>query len=219
MHVFQREHAAAPWRERLVDVAPDASDDSPRLRFVLAPSATPASALLGVFPAPVDATVTEVGAEAAGTAETMARAVGESGGMALLVDYGGVGVGDTLRGFKKHQQVDVLSEPGRVDMTADVNFGHLRTAVERVDMDGVQFRGPVTQREFLLRLGAAARFRKVAQGVVERGERVGEGDDVVDRKLQRLQGEYDQLVGETEMGLRFKVAGIVKGEGDFAGGL
>lgn len=115
--------------------------------------------------------------------------------------------------------MDVLNEPGQADMTADVDFRHLRRAVERADAEGVRFCGPVTQREFLLRMGAAARFRRVAQGVVDRGERVGESDKVVDRRLERLQAEYDRLVGEGEMGVRFKVAAIVKGESEMAGGL
>lgn len=218
VHVFHRPHPAAPWRERLVDLDPTASPDQPRLRFVLSPAPTPALALLPLFPPPQHATVAEVCPEAAALAQEMAAAVANPGGLALLVDYGDNGGGDTLRGYKTHKQVDVLSEPGQADMTADVDFRHLRRAVERADAEGVRFCGPVTQREFLLRMGAAARFRRVAQGVVERGERVGESDEVVDRRLERLQAEYDRLVGEGEMGVRFKVAAIVKGEGEMAGG-
>ena len=55
------------------------------------------------------------------------------GGAALIVDYGGDGSsgGDTLRGFWRHTQVHPLSRPGEVDVTADVDFGALREAVNR----------------------------------------------------------------------------------------
>jgi NADH dehydrogenase [ubiquinone] 1 alpha subcomplex assembly factor 7 len=55
------------------------------------------------------------------------------GGAALIVDYGGDGSsgGDTLRGFWKHSQVHPLSQPGEVDVTADVDFGALREAVNQ----------------------------------------------------------------------------------------
>lgn len=219
VHVFQRLDLQHPWRERLVDVDPAAAPHDPRLRFVLATSPTPATGLLDVFRPPAHATVAEVGAEAAGVAERVANAVRESDGLGLIVDYGEDGAAaDSVRAFKGHAQVDVLTEPGRVDVTADVDFAQLRAAVERVG-DGVRLRGPVTQREFLLRLGAAARFRKVAQGVVERGRRERESDDIVDSKLERLQADYDRLVGEQHMGERYKVAVVARdGDGELAGG-
>ena len=55
------------------------------------------------------------------------------GGAALIIDYGGDGSsgGDSLRGFYKHTQVHALSRPGEVDVTADVDFGALREAVNQ----------------------------------------------------------------------------------------
>ena len=48
----------------------------------------------------------------------------------LIIDYGHLGdKEDTLRGFKNHELIDPLSHPGDADITADVNFDHLRIDV------------------------------------------------------------------------------------------
>eukprot|EP00177_Eucheuma_denticulatum_P007021 GFKZ01012771.1.p1 GENE.GFKZ01012771.1~~GFKZ01012771.1.p1 ORF type:complete len:399 (-),score=75.21 GFKZ01012771.1:1124-2320(-) len=210
VHVFQRD--GLEWRERMVDV-----NGEEGLRFVLAGMATPGVALLEEFEKEGD--VVEVGAEAVATAEKIAKVVKEEGGMGLIVDYGeDGGVGDSVRAFAKHEQVDVLERPGECDVTADVNFGQVRIGVGKVG--GVEMRGPVSQREFLLRMGAAERFRVIARGVIAKASRDGEGDDVVDKKLEKLQADYDRLVGEEEMGSRYKVAAIVpENETELAGGL
>lgn len=210
VHVFQRD--GLEWRERMVDM-----NGEEGLRFVLARMATPALALLEGFEK--NGNVVEVGAEAVATVEKIAKAVKEGGGMGLVMDYGeDGGVGDSVRAFAKHEQVHVLERPGECDVTADVNFGHIRVGVEKVG--GVEMRGPVSQREFLLRMGAAERFRVIARGVVEKGDRDGEPDDVVDKKLERLQEDYERLVGEKQMGARYKVAAIVQeDEAELSGGL
>ena len=48
---------------------------------------------------------------------------GRAGG--TFVDYGfdGASPGDTLRGFRRHEQVHPLAEPGLVDLTVDADFG------------------------------------------------------------------------------------------------
>lgn len=210
VHVFQRYDKR--WRERLIDM-----NGEHALRFVLAGGSTPALALLDAFES--EGNVVEVGAEAVGVVERVAEAVRKDGGMGLLVDYGEDGdVGDSVRAFAKHVQVDVLERPGECDVTADINFAQMRMGVKRVG--GVEMRGPVSQREFLLRLGAAERFRVAAKGVIDRGVKDGEADELVDKKLDRLQADYDRLVGEKQMGLRYKVAAIVReGHAELAGGL
>ncbi|TIB42334.1 hypothetical protein E3P86_00445 [Wallemia ichthyophaga] len=81
-----------------------------------------------------------------------------AGGCALFVDYGKDGwTGDTLRGFKNHQQVDVLSAPGECDITSDVDFGVLREALAHNDTDTIGSE-VITQRDFLVKMGVAARL-------------------------------------------------------------
>jgi SAM-dependent MidA family methyltransferase len=79
-------------------------------------------------------------------------------GYVLLIDFGGdesdllarEGVG-TVRGFTRHRLVtDPLEEPGRHDLTANVNFTAIRRAAEGA---GLRLVGSATQRDVLLALG------------------------------------------------------------------
>jgi SAM-dependent MidA family methyltransferase len=79
-------------------------------------------------------------------------------GYVVLIDYGGEetnlltreGAG-TIRGFARHRLVaDPLSEPGRHDLTASVDFTAIRRAAEGA---GLRFAGSATQRDMLLALG------------------------------------------------------------------
>lgn len=66
------------------------------------------------------------------------------GGFGLMIDYGHDGSRQdlSLRAYKKHKLVHPLEDPGQQDLTADVNFGHLKSLVE----DRVLVYGPVEQR-------------------------------------------------------------------------
>ena len=122
----------------------------PRLRFVLPPDTTPAlRSLLRVDgrgsplrdnPSAPSLDSLPVGSiiEACPEGLLLVQDIADRiercrGGAALIVDYGGDGSsgGDTLRGFWRHTQVHPLSRPGEVDVTADVDFGALREAVNR----------------------------------------------------------------------------------------
>ena len=79
-------------------------------------------------------------------------------GYVVLIDYGGSeselltreGAG-TIRGFAQHRLIaDPLSEPGRHDLTASVDFTAIRRAAEGA---GLRFAGSATQREMLVALG------------------------------------------------------------------
>jgi len=122
----------------------------PRLRFVLPPDTTPAiRALLrvdsrgkpivdGDHPERAESlnslpvgSIIEACPEALLLAQDVADRIEKCRGAALIIDYGGDGSsgGDTLRGFRRHAQVHPLSRPGETDVTADVDFGALREAV------------------------------------------------------------------------------------------
>jgi len=60
----------------------------------------------------------------------IAKRIGKCGGGALIVDYGREGAlgTETLRAIKKHDIVSPLQEPGKVDLSADVDFDALRRA-------------------------------------------------------------------------------------------
>lgn len=203
IHAFHRvkhKDGTTAWRERLVDI----NLSKPGLRLALSPSVTAASALLAsVSPRP-DEDVIEVCPGAHRIVRRLSEDVQKHGGIALVMDYGGMQrAGGSVRAIAKHRPVDLLTTPGQCDITADVDFGALKTVVQEA---GGRFIGTVSQRQFLLRMRLAARFRVIANAVIERGGR----DEDMDQELKRLQSDYDRLVGVSDagMGSIYKFAAI-----------
>ncbi|HML07437.1 MAG TPA: SAM-dependent methyltransferase [Xanthobacteraceae bacterium] len=73
-------------------------------------------------------------------------------GAALVIDYGHAwyGLGETLQAVADHKFADPLRSPGRVDLTAHVDFRALAQSAETI---GARIHGPISQGEFLRRLG------------------------------------------------------------------
>jgi NADH dehydrogenase [ubiquinone] 1 alpha subcomplex assembly factor 7 len=118
---------------------------------------------------------------------------------ALVIDYGHVetGFGETLQALKKHQRVNPLDEPGEADLTAHVDFAALARAASSA---GAQVLGPVTQGEFLLRLGIAQRAEALKRKATEEQARD------VDLALARL---VTERVGQAPgMGRLFKALAV-----------
>jgi SAM-dependent MidA family methyltransferase len=126
----------------------------------------------------------------------IAARVRDQDGAALIIDYGHVrsDAGDTFQAIAGHSFTDPLKAPGQADVTAHVDFQALARAAEDV---GVHVHGPVTQGEFLKRLGietrAAALMAKASHEVSE---------DIA-AALKRLTSG-----GRTGMGAMFKVLGV-----------
>ena len=80
--------------------------------------------------------------------------IARHGGAALFIDYGykGPAPGDTIQAVKNHAYVDPLTPDA--DVTAHVDFAPLAAAARTA---GLAVHGPITQRDFLLQLGAAQR--------------------------------------------------------------
>ena len=121
--------------------------------------------------------------------------VRESGGVSLLVDYGYSGplAESTLRGFSRQRVVSPLERPGESDLTADVNFGAITTALAD---SGVLHFGPKPQAEFLTNLGIAKRQEMLLSKARNEAER---------RSLERC---YSVMMKAEEMGERFKVLAL-----------
>jgi len=117
-------------------------------------------------------------------------------GVALFVDYGHArqGLGETLQAVAGHAFADPLSAPGETDLTAHVDFASLALSAEIV---GARSHGPVSQRDFLRRLG----IDKRASALKTHASPEQAAD--VDRALGRLTGTAPR-----EMGELFKVLGI-----------
>ena len=231
VHAFERTEEG--WRERLVDVV-SAEDNPPnlnhtplvpRLRQVLAPDVTPAVNLFfrtevgnTVDAAPVGAVV-EICPEAIFLVQDMAKLIEECGGAALMVDYGQEGTADTLRAFSNHKQVPLTSYPGQVDVTADVDFYALKNCLAKKQQtrnsfetrnkeggDDVSAFGPVTQGEFLMRMGAS----EMVIALIEK-------DSTTEEQANAFFKALKFLVSPEHMGDRFKVMAIGrKRDGIFA---
>jgi len=188
------------WREKLVDL--DTSSDSPyNFRIVLSPNATPASMSLlnkNLYETSElkEGDSLEICPMALATVEDIVKVVaGPSKGAALLIDYGETFTQeDSIRAFKKHKQGSILSEPGLLDVTADVDFGMLsKCAVKK----GASVHGATTQGEFLLRMG-----------IIERLKQLIDLDTTSDAQANDLVKSMKMLVDQTHMGDRFKIMSI-----------
>jgi len=128
------------------------------------------------------------------TAE-MARRIVAHGGASLIVDYGyAQGGGDTLQALRGHRRRDVLDEPGSADLTAHVDFAALMRAAEGA---GARCWGPITQRDFLSRLGIEARAARLI-------EKAAPDQAILIRSGCR------RLIDPGEMGNLFKVLAITR---------
>ncbi|XP_064402936.1 protein arginine methyltransferase NDUFAF7, mitochondrial-like [Halichondria panicea] len=186
IHQFQK--TPSGWREVLVDIDPSSEG---RLRFVVAPGPTVAStAYASLLPPTHECEWCEVCPEGLVTVKEMAQRIREvGGGAALIADYGEDGTKkNTLRGFKNHQLHDALESPGSADLTADVDFAAVRRAALSEE---VGCHGPITQNEFLHKLGIRQRLE-----VLMRGANPSQARDIV--------SSYEMLTSPEKMGHRFK---------------
>jgi NADH dehydrogenase [ubiquinone] 1 alpha subcomplex assembly factor 7 len=207
----------------------------PRLRIVLAPEVTPAArTLLGVqeikdgdgsvivlLPGEGDpqapaGSVIEVNPEAILLVQDLARLIDRQGGAAIIIDYGPErGSRDSIRAFSRHEQVHFLSQPGLVDITADVDFAALKHAVNHLH-DSPTTRngnsdkksastttttrafGPVTQGNFLMAMGAN-----------DRAIQLIENDNTTEEEAENIYQALVRLCSPEDMGQRFKVMALL----------
>jgi SAM-dependent MidA family methyltransferase len=113
--------------------------------------------------------------------------------VALFIDYGpaSAAVGDTLQAVRHHKYVDPLAEPGTADLTAHVQFS---TVADKAYALGLATDGPITQAEFLGRLGIAERATRL----------VAANPD----KAAEIEAGVQRLMAPTGMGQLFKVLAV-----------
>lgn len=87
----------------------------------------------------------------------LASLVAPGARMALVVDYGEAHPAREVRAFKGHDFTDPLSEPGTVDLTADVDFDELARQAARHGFATTL----ETQEQFLIRHGAFEAINKI----------------------------------------------------------
>jgi NADH dehydrogenase [ubiquinone] 1 alpha subcomplex assembly factor 7 len=113
--------------------------------------------------------------------------------VALFIDYGPATatLGDTLQAVRRHQYADPLADPGAADLTAHVLFTGLASKARAA---GLAADGPITQGEFLGRLGIA-----------ERAARLMEANP---GKAAEIEAGVQRLMAPTGMGQLFKVLAV-----------
>ena len=179
------------WHERVVDL--DKNDklvfgaaEEPMPRFeVLLPTLVRAAPVGAVFEWRPDAEMMRI-----------AKRVRQHEGAALIIDYGHLrsDAGDTFQAIARHSFTDPLKAPGQADLTAHVDFQALARAAEDL---GARIHGPVTQGEFLKKLGIETR------AVTLMTKATAEVSEDISNALKRLTGP-----GRGGMGQLFKVLAI-----------
>lgn len=172
------------WHERMIGADGDA------LAFTLTPDTQPVS-----FPTQ-DAglgAVREINRNAEAMTEEIGAKIAGRNGIGLIIDYGygEAGFGDTFQAVKENAYADPLKEPGDADLTAHVDFSALKAAA---GLSAVRVSGPITQREFLHRLGIAIRADRLKSSVPD--------------KSAEIDAAVERLTGETQMGKLFKAMGL-----------
>ncbi|NCU21720.1 class I SAM-dependent methyltransferase, partial [Candidatus Falkowbacteria bacterium] len=137
--------------------------------------------------------VVEVCPQAHAFVDQVARRVAADTGAALFLDYGPAasGPGDTLQALAGHAFVPVLDQPGRVDLTAHVDFQALAATARAAE---ARVEGVVAQGVFLCQLGLRERASALMAGATA-------------RQARDLATAVQRLVDPAAMGTHFKVMG------------
>jgi NADH dehydrogenase [ubiquinone] 1 alpha subcomplex assembly factor 7 len=144
--VHQAIKQADGWHERVVEIAADGG-------LTISAARDPLPHFEGTLPRQLRQS--PEGSIYEWRADTLALEVGRRvrrDGAALIIDYGHArhGLGETLQAVAGHSFADPLRAPGQADLTAHVDFEALALCAEII---GARSHGPVSQRDFLQRLG------------------------------------------------------------------
>ncbi|CBQ68909.1 conserved hypothetical protein [Sporisorium reilianum SRZ2] len=178
-----------------------------RLASVPSPAPQPptaSAAVAGSAEANAEAQLAADHAEAEQQREHTRLAHPTRGGIGLVIDYGAdTAFGASFRAFRAHTLVNVFESPGAVDLTVNVDFLHLKSALHTTD---ARYIGPIDQADFLVGMGLQMRTERLVQGKSEQDEK-------------RIKDAANRLVDETGMGVQYKalaVCGSAFGEGEAA---
>ena len=116
------------------------------------------------------------------------------GGAGLVIDYGGEqSYSASFRAFRNHQLVDPLIEPSSADLTANVDFVHLKHALASTD---ARSHGSMLQAHFLSALGLTQRVEALIRAAPD------------DKRRKEIQAAAMRLVDLTSMGKQYQVLGV-----------
>ncbi|MCK9992961.1 MAG: NADH dehydrogenase [ubiquinone] 1 alpha subcomplex assembly factor 7 [Alphaproteobacteria bacterium] len=189
--IHQFERAPDGWRERMVTLDPQTD----QLCFALSPVPVADAAIFSaaVRTAPEGA-IAEICPAGQAVMTGITGHLAEQGGAALILDYGPMlsAPGGSFQAVRGHEFCDPLQNPGMADLTAHVDFQCLAHAAARA---GCQTDGPVTQGQFLLRLGMAERAQRLAQNATP-------------PEREAIESALRRLTDPGQMGSLFKVLAL-----------
>ena len=175
------------WRERLVT-----TDNKGGFVLVEGPASQPELTDLG--DAVAEGAILETRPALDGLLREFARRASRDPLAALIIDYGHAefGFGDTLQAVCRHRFADPLTNPGNADLTAHVDFAEL---TRRAAALGLTTHGPLSQGEFLLKLGIGERRERLLKSATPaQGEAIASG--------------VTRLIDPRQMGMLFKVLAL-----------
>lgn len=116
------------------------------------------------------------------------------GGAGLIIDYGDEkAFGSSFRAFRSHQIVDPLEAPGKADLTANVDFWHLKSALFTTEARPLRL---MFQSHFLQALGLGPRMEVLEKAATS------------DERRAEITSAAKRLVDPTGMGAQYKVLGV-----------
>lgn len=126
--------------------------------------------------------------------EEISTRIKQHGGAALIIDYGYIKseYKNTISAILNHKHHDILSDIGKADLSAHVDFGLLRSVAEN---KGINVCGAISQGDFLRNMGIAIRVEKLSKNAS-----VQQQNDIEAARYR--------LVDDTEMGKLFKVLAV-----------
>jgi NADH dehydrogenase [ubiquinone] 1 alpha subcomplex assembly factor 7 len=180
----------ANWAERMIGL-----DAEGRFAFIETPE-SPALTLLvppSLYGSP-PGSVVEICPAAAALAASLGERLRQAPGLALFIDYGYFpsAPGPSLAALRDHQPIGLFDGPGGADLSAHVDFANFARGAESA---GAVVHGPVSQRDFLLELGAEARLA----ALVERASL---------EQRSGLASGLNRLIDPAQMGNLFKVLAL-----------
>ncbi len=183
---FVFDAASKEWRERMV------AFEGGTFKFALKSTAELADDLdAGEWDHVEDGAILEQRPAARGVLKAFAA---HAPSAALIIDYGYTrpSLGDTVQAVKAHRFTGVFDDPGESDLTAHVDFAHLKRVAAEEKFKAF---GPMPMGEWLLRLGVEARLGQLLAraSVEEAGE---------------LKSRIMRLIDPAQMGVLFKVLAL-----------
>ncbi|WFD34030.1 hypothetical protein MCUN1_000858 [Malassezia cuniculi] len=124
--------------------------------------------------------------------ENERRSAPSAGGCGLIIDYGGAQFfSNSFRAFRSHKLIDPLELPGESDLTANVDFNYLNTAINSTDARAY---GLLSQGDFLRSMGMSVRVEKLTKENPERAAAIA--------------AAAARLVDSTGMGTQYKFMAV-----------